>query len=195
MTVFHILLQTFPIFLGVSDLNRVILDFGSVQTGAIVIVVLLSYVCINLVNLYLGSSGLEALFPKLRGKRNYLTFGVVGTLMFGVVQFYSNWVEFSWLISFLEVLAGSFMGNLVIVLSVNFLMKLVDKGHLKAHGSFWINSIWIMGCLTTIFVQLSAPIGSDQAFITGINAAILTVILLGFFVITAKAWKKLRHAA
>lgn len=191
MILMHIFFQSITIFAGLSDLYLFSSANSALYNLFIVCFLMISYLCVNLVNLYFASSGLDVLFPRWRGMRHYFLVGIVGTALFACVQLVANRVEMVRIIHFLEIASGSFMGSLALVLSLKFLMRFFGKDHLSIQSAFWSNIIWIIGCVTTIYVQMQAPIGSERAFVVGVNMVIFACVLLGYFGVTFKAWKKL----
>ncbi len=191
MTLFHMFFQSTMILTGIWDLQTDFWRGNSFYHLLLLCFGMISYVCVNLVNIYWASTGIEMIAPKARGSRDYFVVGLMGTAIFIFVQIFSKQFEIEATMLFLQILAWSFMGNLAIVLSVNLLVKFINHDKSPIIGRVWSNFAWILGCMVTAYVQFHSPSRPEQAFVSGIGAVLIVFIFFGYVYLSVKSYRKL----
>lgn len=185
MIFFHVILQTFTIFIGMTTPTEFLAPY--LNTAPINIVLLsafafavLAYVCINLLNIYLASVAWETTISKIHDRKEYLFVGLLGTVL------YLCAIPYSLNVQLLEVIMTSFMASLGIVLSINFLIRIVVRHRPRPWEKLASSLCWLIGCMASLSIQVQLPNDTQQAFehtkgpLFGILASAFAFLILLF---------------
>ena len=161
-----------------ADFDNFIIDKNSGPAFIIscllaLIFLLLSYMTINLINIYLAIGSWTDLIKSSIDGRVYAVGGLVGTITYIFIQLSAAFYFFQSLIS-------GFLINLGLVLLVSVLINKVVK-HRPIVSSKLINSAsWMAGCATSLMTQIRHPEDSYSSIINGIGVTLLAFILILF---------------
>lgn len=186
MTFFFILFQVstiFTVMVNPTDL----LDGGSVYQIAAILFVVLSLISLNLINIYFAAAGFELIFPRLGAAKGNLIVGLIGTVVYVVLQNPNKMM-------FLEEIGDNFLANLGVVLLISYLIKAAMK-HRPRTFEFIVNSFcWGAGCLAALIVQINYPQDPNKALIIGLCGSIISFLCILFVEETIWALKRLLPA-
>ncbi len=168
--IIHIFFQAFTILLGIDTPEKI---FSLGTKGLAMGFVLLSFLCINLVNIYAASVAWESIFPRHKNAKEYVVVGLLGTLTYILLYF-------SFPLAFLEIIASSFIASLGVVLLIDFLMKVIVKHRPRALEKTWSSLSWLVGCLAAIFTAIQLPSHPEDSLIAGPCASILIFLCILF---------------
>jgi len=196
MTVFHVLFQIFAVLAGIkspSIIENYIYEINSLTyTILIVSFVLLLNSCINLVNIYFASAIWDALVPFYRGSKKYIIIGLLGTVIFLFLQSFVHFLKSP--LYFFENIITGFISNLGIVLIIEYLISMIVRHRPRSYEKFWSSMCWLVGCLTIIILQAYAPTNQFFPLIAGINASLLSFLLVIFIEETIWSIKNLNRS-
>ena len=207
MTVFVMLFQITCIVREISNpsalFSNALLGIpGMVSYPLCIVFLSLSLLCINLVNIYFASAGLETLVNSLRGlahkwnliyriminlftpstssgqstfiRFGYLIIGLLGTTFFFLLRKFP-------ILSFLERIADDILSSLAIVLLLAFFTRIVVR-HRPRTGAKIVSKIcWFVGSVAVCIVQIFSPTNSNNPFLAGIGMTILFFVCIVFF--------------
>lgn len=178
MTVFVTLMQAGSIWFSQAMKGGEMLLPYTIRTGwtldllvVLAFVILLTF-CVNLVNVYFASAALETLTPNFANARGFAVIGLMGTLVYGLLQTAS-------VLHAVEVLTTHYIGCLGVMLLAGYLLRLVTQ-HRPRPMEQHVNFIcWGIGCaVATVLFFLVAEEG--VSFIGGIVASALSFVLFVF---------------
>lgn len=140
--------------------------------------ILVSLICINLVNIYFASAGLETILSRVLLKSSspaiiYILIGLAGTATFAFVGISSSMV-------LLVNIAACFLANLGIVLALAFLVNILVKHKKRLFEKHINNACWFIGCISSLVMQVHYPENPGLAFISGIGASMFAFLIAGF---------------
>jgi hypothetical protein len=176
MTISHIFFQLCAVL---ADINSM-LDFISTKffddsmllfatTGFVV----LSFFCVNLLNIYWASIGWEVFFKDKQESKGYAIIGLLGTVIY--VFFQSSVI-----IAFIEALGTAFIVNLGVTLIASYIIKFVVQHRVRRADKLSNAVCWFAGCSTAI-IQLSFdPSNMSNAVLIGINTCLVTFGIIIF---------------
>lgn len=135
--------------------------------------IVLSSVAVNLVNVYFASASWEALFPKVTGMKKYAIVGMVGTILFTIVQVDAPLV-------IIENIFGSYIANLGLTILMGFLVRRVVTHRERAFEVVFSLICWLIGCMFTTFSQLIYPSQLSLSFYLGLFGTGLSFMIFIF---------------
>lgn len=175
MTLIHIFFQFFCILMNFNNLPTLlsenIIKSDEIYSVIMVFFTILSFVCINLVNIYFASAGLEAILPHQHKTKRYFIIGLSGTLSYIFLQNYSE-------LEFFEKIITTFIATLGIILIIDFLIKIIVKHRPRPLDKFFSSLCWFIGCIASLISAQSSDI--NHTLISGVSASLLTVMLIIF---------------
>lgn len=141
--------------------------------------ILLSMICINLVNIYFASASLEVIFPKSRSAIQFVLVGIGGSALYAAFELLKQ-SSFSILpsLAYFESIAENFIFSLGTVLLVDLLVKIVVKHRPRPLEQFWSSFCWISSCLIAFIMQLNRPSDPNVPLIAGTSAIILFLVII-----------------
>lgn len=177
----HIAFQILMIF---SKIDTVLIQVanGSYEPSSHVFLLsltlfcLLSFFCINLVNIYFVSACWEMLFPKDYRSRKYIIFGIVGTISY----VYLKSIENSKALLVAQNIMSYSMVILLISLLANFLIALAVKHRLRYLDKFLGGMSWVIGSTVTVIRLIQNPNNPNEALLLGVSLSLLFSILTVF---------------
>ena len=196
MMIFHSSFQILTIFSGIDEFS---INIGSqVEEGLKIANILttasfsfLSFICINLTNIYFVSACWEMIFPYDYGSKKYLIFGLIGTSAYAylsITGMLSN-------IGVAETVVNYSMSTLIISLSINFLISVVVK-HRSRFVEQCLGSIsWIIGWSVSVISFINNMNDPIQALIYGSVAILLFSISTVFIAEAIWSIKNIRQKA
>ncbi|NGX53446.1 MAG: hypothetical protein K1000chlam4_00158 [Chlamydiae bacterium] len=177
LIIFTVFIESSSILLGsgVSSESGIFafLGFDIINLVLVTIFIIVSIVCVNLVNIYFASAAWESMLPRIGGAMEYAIMGVGGTIAF--IFFKIREPMF-----LLEDVLDSFIASLGIVLLMAYLVKRIVN-HRERNFEKVISGIcWIIGCLTAVYIQTHTSLQSSYAFFGGIGASALAFLIFIF---------------
>jgi hypothetical protein len=177
---FHVFLQISSIFYNTDIFSMSAIDAKQnkmiLELALATIFSLVSYVSINLINVYFISACWEMIFPKDYGVKKYVICSSIGTIAY----LYLQTINTATFLSIMENAITYSMGILVFSLLIHSTISLVAKDRIHFFTRFTGISSWIIGCAAIIHSLWKAPEEADQAFIAGIIATSLFSITMAF---------------
>lgn len=185
MTFFFILFQVSSIFTTMINPADVLASNSSpIYHIAVFIFVALALIALNLINIYFAAAGFELLFPRLGAGKGNLIVGLIGTVIYVVLQNPEKMV-------FLEEIGDNFLANLGVVLLISYLIKAAIK-HRTITSELIVNSFcWGVGCVVALIVQINYPEDPNRALIIGLCGSIISFFCIIFVEETIWAMKRL----
>jgi hypothetical protein len=154
--------------------------------SAIISFILFSFLCVNLLNIYWASIGLEVFFKCSQEAKGYTIIGLLGTVIY--VFFQS-----SRMISLLEGIGTSFITNLGVVLVVGYLMKIMIQHRTRKFDTQYNSVCWFIGCVSSIAYLGFDPKNITGAIVAGINASLFSFAIIIFLEEVNWSFKKLEN--
>lgn len=191
-----IFFQTFTILANIDAPTAIISNYtnSSLMINGVltIIFIVLSYMCVNLLNIYFASAGWETIIPKHRSPFEYLFVGLIGTLVYIFLQFFYRTPILPYSMKFLETILTSFIANLGIVLLIDFLIGILIKHRLRRLEKLWSSICWACGCMTAIIAKVQTPNRTtSDVLLTGIATTALAFLIVVFIEEAAWSIKKL----
>lgn len=169
--------ECFSIWAGISNYQDFFLPNGSlVGFDAIftLVFILLSLVMSNLVNIYFATAGLHAFFPrKPIGAKELIILGLLGT------GFYS-FIQVSKVMEFLIHTANNFLASLGVVLICAFIISVIVKHRPRPFEKYVSNFCWLLGCASSLIIQIQYPDHPSKSFLAGIVASTVAFLVIAF---------------
>ncbi len=182
IAILHITFQSTTIIAQISNETNVIPSiFGFGKTLNIfltVVLILTTFLCINLVNVYFASAGWDAIFPKWKGSYKYPIISLIGIITFLFYPFTTNSMNSP--LFFTENVLTLLISNLGIVLIVNALIKVVVKHRPRNFVKFWNSICWLLGLFVALWFQIRLSDGSHYPLAIGASAILLAYLILCF---------------
>lgn len=178
--VFHTFLQISTIFYGIDVLSINISN--ATQSHMILKLVLstffilISFICINLINVYFISACWETISPRDYGGKKYVICAIVGTIVYTYFAVTNNTGG----ILMLENAIVHSMAILGLSLLINSLISSVVKRRTLFSRHFLGSVSWLVGCIVTIRSLIQAPEEVTQSLIFGVVTTVLFFIGLSF---------------
>ena len=196
MMIFHSSFQILTIFSGIDEFS---INIGSqVEEGLKIANILttasfsfLSFICINLTNIYFVSACWEMIFPYDYGNKKYLILGLIGTSAYAYLSITGTLSN----IDVAETVVNYSMSTLIISLSINFLISVVVK-HRSRFVEQCLGSIsWIIGWSVSVISFINNMNDPIQALIYGSVAILLFSISTVFIAEAIWSIKNIRQKA
>ncbi|MBS0652097.1 MAG: hypothetical protein JSR39_01075 [Verrucomicrobia bacterium] len=183
-TFFHACFGIFIVLMGIDSIesfaSKDLIDssFAGYTIFAMAFI-LLSMICVNLVNIYFASASLEVIFPRYRNTVLLCLVGLCGTAVYAAFHFFLK-VSFSYssTLNYLETIADNFIVSLGTVLLLDLLVKIVVRHRPRPLEQFWSSFCWIASCIIALAVQLNNPSNPNIALISGTSAIILFLVII-----------------
>ena len=137
------------------------------------IFIIMSSICLNLVNIYFASAGGETVFYRNWSSKEYTIIGLLGTAAYTFLQ-----VVFP--MQFLENLTNSFISCLGIVLLLAFLTRIIVKHRTRTFEKAITSSCWYCGCLVSLLIQIWGPNEPNYALMAGVSTSLLCFLSIVF---------------
>lgn len=163
------LMTFFVIVLQLSGIWFVNLEKKVTGVWLIVVFIVLTTLCVNLVNIYFASAALEQLHKRFAHSAGFAVIGLSGTLIFGILRSLT-------VMNAIEFLTTSFLGCLGVMLLAGFLVRLVVRHRPRPWEQHVNFGCWVVGCLTSIVLFFCLN-DQQMAFLGGIYASLLAFIL------------------
>ena len=213
MTAFVSIFQIFSILVGFANpldfFSRVLpKDSGVFSYFFSVSFVVLSMLCVNLVNIYFASAGWEAISNVLReasfkwksklrklfgyvlvpNTSHYATAmgivcvitGLLGALFYRLFPGLDQ-------IEFLEAMSDNSLASLGVVLMLAFMTKIIEEHRPRFLEHVVSGVCWLIGGCVGIYTQIKIPTGANQALIAGIVSSLLAYLGAIFIEVTYSA--------
>lgn len=184
MTIFVAVFQSFSILSRVSDPVEIFVNANFLFLILTIVFVTLSYICINLVNIYFASAGWELIIPHVWSAKEYAIVGLLGTAAYTFLQISAPMI-------FLENMANNFIASLGIVLLMTFLVRIVVKHRPRNFEKIVSSVCWIIGCMTALVAQMNTTWDSSRVLVVGMFASLVAFIAVIFIEETLWSAKKL----
>lgn len=165
----------------------------SIQGIAAIVFILLSYVVVNLLNVYFSIPGLDVIFIKHRHRLKYFMVGLVGTGLYILFQHSTNTLLLPYSVKFLEELLSSFIATLGAVLLIDFLIKSIVQHRPRPFEKFWSSVCWLAGCLSIVITQSKDHFNPEQTTFVGIVFCVLIFLIIIFIEETVWSIKQIRN--
>lgn len=175
-TFFHICFGIFIVLMGIDSIKSFVDSSCAGYTIFAMPFVLLSMICVNLVNIYFVSASIEVLFPRNRSTLLLLVVGICGTAVYAVSHFFSQTSSSSLIC--LETIVDHFILSLGIVLLVDLLVKIVVKHRPRPLEQFWSSFCWITSCVIALVLQLYRPSDSNIPMVSGTSVIVLFLVII-----------------
>lgn len=181
-TVIHACFGIFIVLMGIQGLEGFVSKewINSAFAGYTIFTVafiLLSMICINLVNIYFASASLEVIFNKSAIQLVFV--GIGGTALYAAFEFLEPFnYSISPSLTYLECIAENFIVSLGTVLLVDLLIKIVVKHRPRPLEQFWSSFCWIFSCLIALIMQLLRPSDPNISLLAGASAIILFLVII-----------------
>ena len=177
MALFVTLFQTLSILLDVGHPSEIFQQF-TINSNILkflfaVTFVVLSLLCVNLVNIYFAASGLQNFIPRHWNKYGKYAYALEG--MVGLVIAHSN-ISFQ----FFENMVGNFISSLGIVLVAALLVRNVVKHRIRKFDRPINILCWGVGCIAASIGQFGFGHDSGTSLLTGIYASTLMFLCVLF---------------
>lgn len=173
ITIFVIIFQTSTIFIGISKFSS-LLASNSISVYFLAFsFALISFFCVNLVNIYFASAGIEAIFPRFVSPQRYFWIGLGGTISY---FFYRHSSEGN----FLESFVSNCIMNLGVILLLAFLVETMIGKRPKKINKITNAFCWIVGCLTAYLSQEYELKNANIAFIKGVCSITVSFLIVLF---------------
>ncbi len=178
MTVFVSLFQVLSIYLNISEFSGL---FTANERGYGINVYLvfafgflvLSSICVNLVNIYFASAGFEMIFPHRWSIKEYAIVGLLGTAGYAFLQTFPP-------MQFLEEMADNFISSLGAVLLLAFLVKILVRHRPRPLEKIVNIFCWFMGGVTATIVLIHNPGEPWRALIGGFGSSLMVFLFISF---------------
>jgi cytosine permease len=189
ITIFDMLFQLFSVFTKITTPSEILTKLQLTQNGNFQIAltlafIILSLLCLNLVNIYYSSAALQELNKKFAGPKSYLFVGLIGTILYTLSQNFP-------FMQFLENMTNNFIANIGVVLILSFLVSIIVKHRPKFLEKTMGFSCCAFGCVLALTAQIIDPEAPDRALVFGFGGATLAFLLILFFEETSWAVKKI----
>lgn len=189
ITIFDILFQLSSIFIKITEplelLSAIIPSTKlSIYFILAIGIIISSFICLNLVNIYYSAAALEKIIPRLSKSKGYLLLGLVGTASYAFLQSYSK-------IVFLENMTTNFIANIGLALLISFLVSIIVKHRPKSFEQSMSFVSWLIGCIVSLIIQIQHPENPNLGLIGGCSTIALIFLFVLFIEETFWAIKKL----
>jgi len=199
MTIIHVFFQSFTVLVGIYDSSMLFSSYSGNFPFLYVMLtsgfILLAFTCINLVNIYLASAGWETLFPQHRGSKEYMIVGLLGTLLYFILQMLTASFHMPFPIGYLETTMANWIAILGFVLLMDFLMRKIVKHRPRSLEKLCSSFCWLIGNVAAALVQYFTSWGSNEALIVGVCASLLVFLMVIFIEETVWSIKHLKQRA
>ncbi len=195
----YLALTTLTIFFIIFQCSGVLIHFDAETYGIIfsrktgeswiyeaifTVVVIFSYLCTNLFNIYLASACYETFCPRFYGTKGHAIVGLLGTATYAFLQVPST---FRYI---LEVL-NSYLLNLGIVLLIAYLIRAMMKYKSNALEKWTNCTAWMVGCIAATIAKCSNPEDTMEFLFVGASASTLFFLVFIFLEETGSAIRTL----
>jgi hypothetical protein len=172
ITLFDVLFSSSTIIVG--DLHK-IADISVDYSYFIVLIsfIVLSCVCLNLVNIYFVSAGGEELFYGNWGAKEYTIVGLLGTVVYTFLQ-----IIFP--MEFINNLTNNFISCLGVVLLLAFLTRIIVRHRPRRFEKIITSICWYLGCLSSLLSLIWYPEDPNFSVLVGVNTSWLCFLLIIF---------------
>lgn len=144
-------------------------------------------ICSNLLNIYMASACYESFIPRFQGVKGHVIMGMFGTAAYLFVQISTP-------IAFLANLFNAYVGVIGIVLLIAVLIRLIVK-HRPRKFERTINvASWAAGSLAATLSMIQNPKDGIHSLLTGMAASALFFILVFFVEETLWSIQKIRSS-
>ncbi len=179
ITIFDILFSISSIFIGViqnSELNFHFAIFSGsyIYFFMVIFFIVISSICLNLVNIYFVSAGGESVLYRNWSSKEYTIIGLLGTAAYTFLQ-----VIFP--MEFIENLTNSFISTLGIVLLLAFLTRMIVRHRPRPLEKIISSTCWYCGCMISLISLVMNPKNPNHALILGVSTSLLIFITIIFF--------------
>jgi hypothetical protein len=177
MTVLHIIFQCAFLFINISDpaelVSRGKLSGDAVFLYATIGFVVLSFFCVNLLNIYWASIGWEVFFSDKQESKSYAVIGLLGTVIY---MFFQS----TELISFIEALGTTFIANLGVILISGYIVKQIVKHRVRKIDRLSNSICWFAGCTSSAILLSMYPSNVVNAILGGVNTCLIVFAAIIF---------------
>lgn len=148
--------------------------------------IIISLVCVNLVNIYFASAGWELILPKRIGPKEYTIAGLVGTAIYTFIQAPIPML-------FLETLMTDWITNLSVVLLIDFLIKSIVTHRIRPFEQFISFLCWVISGIVSIITLIKYSENETLSMITGICTVLILFLVILLFEETAWSINSIWH--
>lgn len=191
MTILISFFQCLSIYMGVSDPvdlanNQFVSSGMQLNIFALGLFVLLSLICINLVNIYLASAGWETIVKKVTGPKEYAIVGLAGTAVFTFLQ-----INFP--MQLIENVVNSYIASLGVVLLIAFLIRIIVRHRPRIFEKIISNICWFFGCIAATQILYYLPYSVNKAVLIAMGISALAFLVIIFIEETVWSIRKLTN--
>jgi len=191
ITMFGILFQISSVYSGMTEPSEILtvynMDIGSILYIAFASAVLvISAICLNLVNIYYASAGLTTILPSLTSSKNYFIVGLLGTAMFAFFHGESTAMQF------IADTANNLISNTGIVLIFSFIISVATKNRQRSFEKFINLFCWLVVSGVVLTLQICFPEDPHSALIGGISGSLFAYLSILFIEKTIWSIKKIQ---
>lgn len=190
MTIFCAASESLVIFFGGFNSSTIfeMFSFGSSSVISSLLAVgflVLSLICVNLVNIYFAAAGLKTLLPASWHKLGKYAYGLEGLL--GLIATHAALP-----LAVIEEISGGFISNLGVVLVIALLIKYVVVHRIRKFDKNVNIGCWIVGCITIAIVMIGNKKTMSSVLISGVCGSSIAYLAVLFFEETLWAYKLIR---
>ncbi len=182
MAILHTIFQISMMIVRIDYLlsgNHNFFGVGSVLNDFLVgLLILTSFLSINLINVYFSSAGWDAIFLKLNGRYKYPIISLLGMAVFLFYPLSSGFWGSP--VGITENFLTILIVNLGVVLIVNALIRIIVKHRPRSFIKFWNSVCWLVGLMVASWFQFFRDYNSHESLLVGIFTILLAFLVLFF---------------
>jgi hypothetical protein len=175
MSIIHILFQCGFVITGVSDpvdlVQNGLKSNNSIFLISIIAFYGLSFLCVNLLNIYWASIGWEAFFKHKQESKSYAITGILGT---GIYIFFQS----SALVSVIELLGTTFIANLGLTLIASYMTKIFIQHRVRLIDKLANSFCWFFSCFIAFIWAVFFGKDVIESVFVGISTCLLIFCLI-----------------
>lgn len=140
---------------------------------SVIFFMVISFVCVNLLNIYWASVGWEIFFKHKQEAKSYAIIGLFGTIIYMFFQY-------PFFISVIEFIGTSFIAILGVTLITSYMIEIVVQHRIRTTDKLSNSICWFLGCFSSL-VFMSRNSNDLVASVTfGINVCLLVFGIIIF---------------
>ena len=179
VTVFDILFQIYSVCTKMTEPGQMVSALNLLPNGTASTIISLSFlvisaICLNLVNTYYASAAIERISPRITGPKAFFFVGLMGTVSYILLQNSPTML-------FLETVSSNCITNLGIVLTLSLIASIVVQHRPRVFEKKISTACWLLGCLITLMAQIAYPQSSTYSLLLGSSGIVLAFIAILFF--------------
>lgn len=180
--------------LGLIMLGRMFFQISTVLIGTVtpqdilfgigvylpmaIIFVMISYSCINLVNIYYAAGGWASILKRKPSSSELALTGFFGTMLYVLLYSSSTWLRSP--MESLQTFIAVLIADLGVVLLVSYLISSVVKHRIRPLEKLLSSLTWLVGCITALVFQFGFGKEIHASLIASVSAIVLCFLLILF---------------